>query len=379
MKRALRVVAIVAVIVALAYAFRGRLFSLFFRSEPPPEPQRGLVTERLEPGELAVVAEDLEVPWELVFLPDGDILVTERPGRIVRLHGGDRRGVFSVPDVRHIGEGGLMGLALHPEFEEDSLLYVCLTTEGPGGLENRIDRYRLGESGLSGRTPILGGIPGANHHDGCRLEFGPDGLLYVTTGDAGEPARAQDRASLAGKILRVTPDGEVPPGNPSGTPIYSYGHRNPQGLAWDGRGRLWSTEHGRSGFASGFDELNIIEPGKNYGWPAIQGDAEAAGMVRPAVHSGPDYTWAPAGAAHHDGRVFFGGLRGEALYEARLEGADGSPEVRAHFHREFGRIRAVRLGPDGMLYFATSNRDNRGRIRSGDDKIVRVDPVAFQR
>lgn len=377
MKKVLRVIAVVAVIVALVYGFRGRLFSLFFRSGSPPEPQRGLLTNRLGPGDVSVVAEDLEIPWEIVFLPDGDMLVTQRPGRIVRLGAGDRH-AFSVPDVRHAGEGGLMGLTLHPNFAGDPLLYVCLTAEGPDGLENRVERYRLGEAGLSDRTLILGGIPGAHFHDGCRLEFGPDGLLYVTTGDAGEPARAQNRESPAGKILRLTPDGEVPPGNPFGSPIYSYGHRNPQGLTWDERGRLWSTEHGRSGFASGFDELNLIEPGANYGWPEIQGDEEAPGMLRPVVHSGPDYTWAPAGAAHHEGRIFFGGLRGEALYEARL-GMGGSPQIRAHFHREFGRIRVVRVGPDGMLYFATSNRDNRGRIRSGDDKIVRVDPTVFPR
>lgn len=371
----LRILSIVALLGASAYAFRGHLLRLFLPSDPPPAQQAGLRRTQLPSGSLEIVAEGLDVPWAIAFLPDASLLITERPGRLLHLDGGERRR-YEVPGVRHAGEGGLMGMALHPDFESNRLLYVCVTAEAGAGLENRVERYRF-DAGLSERKLIIGGIPGANFHDGCRLGFGPDGLLYVTTGDAGRAQAAQDRSSLSGKILRLTPSGEVPEGNPFGTAVYSYGHRNPQGLTWDERGQLWSTEHGPSGRGSGFDELNLIQAGRNYGWPLIQGDESAQGMVTPILHSGSDYTWAPGGAAYWEGRVFFGGLRGEALYEARVAQA-GAPALRVHFHGEFGRIRAVRMGPDGMLYFSTSNRDGRGRARSGDDRIVRVDPTVFR-
>jgi glucose/arabinose dehydrogenase len=371
---------VVAAIAAAGYAFRGRLFTLLFPGEPPPAPQRGLAAADLPDGALTVLARDLEVPWALAFTPDGGLLVTERPGRLVHIDiDGGRRRSYPVPGVRAIGEGGLMGLALHPDFASNGWLYVCLTAEGDGGLENRVERYRFdADRGLSDRTVILDGIPAAVFHDGCRLAFGPDSDLYITTGDATVPERAQDLSSLAGKILRLADDGTIPPDNPFATPVYSYGHRNPQGLAWDDAGRLWSTEHGRSGLRSGLDELNLIEPGANYGWPVIQGDETAPDKVAPVLHSGPDYTWAPAGLAFADGRLFFGGLRGEALYEVRPPLERGRARLRAHFHSELGRIRAVRVGPDGMLYFTTSNRDGRGRVRRGDDKIVRVDPAVFR-
>ena len=370
--RPLRVIVAVVVIAGAAYAFRGRLIGLFFRPDSPPAGQAGVDLPQLGRDAVDIVAEGLVVPWEIRFLPGGDILVSERPGRLVRIADDGRR-AYDVPDVRQVGEGGLMGLALHPRFAENDLIYVCFTTESEAGLENRVERYRLGADGLSDRRVILDAIPGASYHDGCRLEFGPDSLLYVTTGDAGDADRAQDRSSLAGKILRLTPDGRVPDANPFGTPVYSYGHRNPQGLVWDDEGRLWSTEHGRSGLQSGLDELNLVEAGRNYGWPVIQGSESRPEMVAPVLHSGPGYTWAPGGAAYLDGSVFFGGLRGAALYEAEVD-REGSPQLRVHFHDDFGRIRAVRLGPDGMLYFTTSNRDGRGRVRSGDDRILRVDP-----
>lgn len=373
--RVLRIVFVVALLAASVYAFRGHLLQLLFPSDPPPAQQAGLRRGQLPSGSLDIVAERLEVPWAIAFLPDGGLLVTERPGRLVHLDGGQRRR-YEVPGVRHAGEGGLMGLALHPDFDSNRFVYMCLTVEAGGGLENRVERYRF-DAGLSERMLIIDGIPGARFHDGCRLDFGPDGLLYITTGDAGHAQAAQDRSSLSGKILRLTPTGELPEGNPFGTAVFSYGHRNPQGLTWDERGRLWSTEHGPSGGGSGFDELNLIRPGRNYGWPLIRGDETAEGIVTPILHSGSDYTWAPGGAAYWHGRVFFGGLRGEALYEAWVAQA-GAPALRVHFHGEFGRIRAVRVGPDGMLYFSTSNRDGRGRTRSGDDKLVRVDPTVFQ-
>ncbi len=375
--RIFRIVIVVAVIVGVGYAFRGPLIRLFFGSQAPPASQQGLTLSQVSDADPTVVAEGLDVPWDLAWLPEGDLLFTERPGRLVRIDPDGARRSYAIEGVREAGEGGLLGLALHPEFETNRWLYVYYTYEGDDGLTNRVERYRLDDDGPADRTLIIDGIPGNFYHDGGCLEFGPDGYLYITTGDAGGSSRSQDRGSLAGKILRLAPDGSVPDGNPFGTAVYSYGHRNAQGLAWDADGRLWSTEHGRSGVASGYDELNLVEAGANYGWPEIQGDETAAGMRAPVAHSGPDYTWAPGGAAYWEGRIFFGGLRGEALYEARPL-RRGAIQVRAHFHGEFGRIRAVRIGPDGMLYFTTSNRDGRGRVREGDDKLVRVDPAIFR-
>jgi glucose/arabinose dehydrogenase len=366
-----RILIVVALIAGAAYAFRARLVTWFFRSNRPPSAVAGSRLEQIGRGSVDVVAEGLEVPWEIRFLPDGGILVTERRGSLVLLSAGQRSS-YSVPGVHQTGEGGLMGLALHPEFARNGLIYVCLTAQAANGLENRVERYRFGPDGLAERRVIFDGIPAASFHDGCRLEFGPDGLLYITTGDAGGADRAQDRSSPAGKILRLTADGRIPEDNPFGSAVYTYGHRNPQGLTFDDGGRLWATEHGPSGLQSGLDELNRIEAGGNYGWPVIQGSETGPNMVSPVLSSGPGYTWAPAGAAYHDGRIFFGGLRGEALYEVRLTG-DRPPELRVHFHDDFGRIRAVRFGPEGMLYFTTSNRDGRGRRRPGDDRMLRVD------
>ena len=210
-----------------------------------------------------------------------------------------------------------------------------------------------------------------------RLTVGPDGKLYVTTGDATSPNIAQDLRSLGGKILRINDDGTTPPDNPFQTRVYSYGHRNPQGLTWDDEGRLWETEHGRSGVQSGLDELNLIVSGGNYGWPEIEGDESKEEMIVPARHSGAGDTWAPASAVYWDGSIFFGGLKGEALYEAVLNG-DSVVEVKEHFKNQYGRIRSIRVGPDDMFYITTSNKDGRGNVKAGDDKIIKVDPRMFR-
>ena len=320
-----------------------------------------------------VAADGLEIPWGLVFLPDGSLLFTERPGR-VRLV--DREGrllpspAATLAQVKQIGEGGLLGIATHPDFSNNHLVYLYYTYSGTAGNTlNRVSRFKFENSQLTAEEVIVEAIPGAANHNGGRIKFGPDGFLYITTGDAQEPSRAQDKNSLSGKILRVTDEGKPVPGNPFNNLVYSYGHRNPQGLAWDSQNRLWSTEHGRSGILSGLDEVNLVEAGKNYGWPTIQGNEQKEGMERPKLHSNSN-TWAPAGAAFAGESFFFGGLRGEALYEAVVKGDQIT--LKEHFKGEFGRIREVVLGPDGFLYLTTSNRDGRGTVQTGDDKIIKI-------
>lgn len=327
------------------------------------------------PATIDVIANNLEIPWELAFLPDGSMLVTERPGRLLKI-GLDKQ-TIPINGVQHVGEGGLLGLALHPDFADNHLIYLYLTTKTGSGLTNRVERYQLEGIALSNRTVIIENIPGAQYHDGGRLAFGPDGKLYITTGDAGTESNAQNKDSLAGKILRLNDDGTVPSDNPFGTAVYSYGHRNPQGLAWDNAGNLWATEHGRSGVLSGYDEVNRIEPGANYGWPDIQGDETRASMETPKVNSGTDETWAPSGTTFWDGHLLFAGLRGQALYDATVDGINVTAVV-AHFADQFGRLRTVHIGPDGNIYVLTNNRDGRGTPQANDDKIIRINPALLQ-
>ncbi|MDQ3014749.1 MAG: PQQ-dependent sugar dehydrogenase [bacterium] len=326
---------------------------------------------------VSVVAQNLTIPWDIAFLPEGGMLVTERPGRLVHFAQDGTKKSIVIENVRTTGESGLLGVTLHPDFEQNRMLYLYITQASGGGLINRVERYVYREGKLSDRKTIITNIPGALYHDGGRMEFGPDGLLYITTGDATNEHIAQDKNSLGGKVLRLNADGTIPPSNPFGTAVYSFGHRNSQGLAWDPEGRLWSTEHGRSGIQSGLDEINLIVAGANYGWPTIEGNETQAGMTAPALHSGASATWAPASALYWDGSLFFGGLRGQGLYEAKLEGTK-VVSLKKHFSDEYGRIRTVRLGPDGMFYFTTSNKDNRGSIKPNDDKILKVNPARFR-
>ena len=331
-----------------------------------------------------VVVQDLDIPWELVFLPNGDMLGTERAGKLLLINSKTKKSI-EVKGVKHTGEGGLLGLALHPKFAENRLLYLYFTYESGGQIFNKVVRYeftviRLAVACLDGDpdcglpTPrlsservVLDGIAGSSNHDGGRIAFGPDGYLYIGTGDAESPQLAQDTNSLNGKILRVKDDGSIPEDNPFGNAVYSYGHRNVQGLAWDSSGQLWATEHGPSGLETGKDELNKIERGKNYGWPDSKGDTVKEGTVAPVVHSGKD-TWAPSGMVIVGSKIYFAGLRGEAVYGYDL----GSKKPSTHFKGEYGRIRTVVGGPNSDLYILTNNTDGRGTPKSGDDKIVRV-------
>lgn len=332
-----------------------------------------LEEEKIE-GNITVIAENLQIPWEIVFLPENKILVTERPGTVKILTPDKTLKEYKIKEVFHYGEGGLLGAAKHPEFEKNRFVYLYLTYKKNGEILNKVNRYKLENDKLIFDKTIIDNIKGAIYHDGGRIQFGPDGYLYITTGDAGKPTLAQDTKNLSGKILRIKDDGSIPKDNPFGNAVYSYGHRNPQGLAWDKNGQLWITEHGPSGIQSGFDEINKIVKGGNYGWPEILGDEEKEGMIKPIVHSGADETWAPAGAVFYKDYLIFAGLRGSSLYRFNPK----TKEVKAFFKNQFGRLRAVVLGPDGYIYVSTSNTDGRGKPREGDDKIIKINPKLLE-
>ncbi len=359
-----------------------RVFSIGTRREVGRLDSLG--TLGLEPASIHVVnetdfrayafstaAQGLVIPWDVAFLPDGDMLVTERTGTLRRI--GAHPASFPVPNVYTGGEGGLMGIALHPDFIQNTYVYLYYTTND-GGRKNRVDRFRLHSDRLVHDRAILENIPGAQYHDGGQIEFGPDGKLYIATGDATDPDSAQDTRSLAGKILRVNDDGSIPSDNPFGNAVWSYGHRNPQGLAWNEAGTMYAAEHGPTG-EFGLccrDEINLIVKGGNYGWPVITGLQTRDGMIAPIATSGGSVTWAPSGLAHADGSLFFSGLRASTLYELPLREDESGGALTAHVSGVFGRLRAAVIGPDGHLYLTTSNRDGRGTMRTGDDKIIRV-------
>lgn len=348
------------------YIFRDKIITWIFE---PTESSVQTGVERSNSDLVSVASENFETPWSVTFLPSGDMLVSERSGRLQRI--GENGSTHTIEGVQETSEGGLLGVVLHPDFEQNQQVYVYLTTGENGNLSNKIDRYQYENDELANRQTILDDIPAASNHNGGAIAFGPDDKLYVTTGDAATPRLSQDTNSLAGKILRLNGDGSTPDDNPFGNLIWSYGHRNPQGIAWDEEGRLWSVEHGPSGADTGRDELNRIEKGGNYGWPEITGDETKDGMIAPVAQSGTDDTWAPAGLGYHDGSLYFAGLRGQSLYQATIQDDDTVSLVR-HFTGEYGRLRAVTIHNDD-LYLSTSNRDGRGAPRSQDDKILRID------
>ncbi len=323
----------------------------------------------LEPKLLGTVATGLEVPWGLDFLPDGDAVVTERDsGRVLLLRGAQHRVVEAgVVDERVAqGEAGLLGVAVSPDFEQDRYLYLYVSTAE----DNRVVRARLRGARLGGTEPVLTGIPNGFIHDGGRLIFGPDGYLYVSTGDAGEPSRAPDPDSLGGKILRITTDGEPAPGNPRpGSPVFSSGHRNVQGLAFVGE-QLWASEFGDS-IA---DELNRVDGGEDHGWPAVEGVGEEAAYVDPQVTWGTGEA-SPSGLALAGGHLWLGALQGERLWRVEVdEQGRTAGEATAYLVGEHGRVRTVAEAPDGSLWVTTSNRDGRGSPGPDDDKILRIRP-----
>ena len=325
---------------------------------------------------VSVVVGGLEIPWALAFAPDGRLFVTERPGRIRVVREG-RLVTSPVASLNVLarGEGGLMGLAVDPAFAQTPRLYVCYTAAKAGRAINRLSVLTLLEGQAPAEQVLIDDMPGASVHDGCRVKFGPDGKLYVTMGDAAQPLLAQDPDSPAGKILRLNADGSVPGDNPfAGSPVYTLGHRNPQGLAWDRAGRLWSSEHGPSGLPCCHDEINLIRPGRNYGWPTTYGTSEDKRFEDPVTESGRFTTWAPSGIAVRGDELFVTALRGQRLLRFRIQ-ADGSlAAAPALFERTYGRLREVVVGPDGALYVTTNNRDGRGGPTPEDDRILRVVP-----
>lgn len=337
-----------------------------------------------EPVEYKVeeVARGLFVPWSIIFTSKDRMLFTERNGRLRTYENGvlKEEPLYVFSEVSTRSEEGLMGLAMHPDYEKNKYLYLSLAYESEGKLWVKIVRMIDESSKVVMDKLILDGIPAGQYHAGSRVKFGPDGKLYVTTGDATERTLAQKLDSLAGKILRLNDDGSIPADNPfAGSPVYSLGHRNPQGVAWEpGTKNLYSTEHGPSGFdgPGGGDELNLIKPGANYGWPVVSHEKSAEGMIDPVLVWTPAI--APASGMFYEGELFpqfknnflFGGLRGTGIYRIILETTGAKWEKLGGI--DVGRVRDVAQGPNGEIYFSSSNKDERGILKTGDDKIYRL-------
>ncbi|MDP2690815.1 MAG: PQQ-dependent sugar dehydrogenase [bacterium] len=337
---------------------------------------------------LETLVTGLEVPWDLDWTSEGRMLVTERPGRVRVVQDGvlveESLHVFSEVVSGSSAESGLMGFAVDPNYDQNHFLYFCLAYSVGNELQDKVIRMVDHGDRLEEDLILLDGIPAAQYHDGCQLEFGPDQKLYITTGDALQRERAQDLKYLGGKILRLNRDGSIPDDNPfPESPVWTFGHRNPQGITWNiNSDRMYETEHGPSGFdgPGGGDEVNRIVSGSNYGWPLVSHEEHLDGAIDPLAVFTP--AEAPGSAAFYDEDVipqfnnclFFGALKGEGLVCVHLSRLDPDQviEIRKLDEVQFGRIRAVKVGPDGFLYFSTSNRDGRGNPAGEDDRIFRI-------
>lgn len=315
---------------------------------------------------ITVLARGLQAPWGLAFLPDGSALISERDTRVIKQlrPDGSVSIVQRVTEADSSGEGGLLGIAVAPTYAQDKFIYAYYTT----GEDNRIARFRLGER----PKPIVTGIPVSGIHNGGRLAFGPDGFLYAGTGDASERGRSQDRASLGGKVLRMTTEGKPAPGNPfADSIVWSLGHRNVQGLAWDKAGRLFAPEFGQNRF----DEVNLIKPGGNYGWPDVEGRGGGSRFIDPLITWRPQDA-SPSGAAIRNQVLYVACLRGERLYRAAIDGQGRLGTPQALLVGQYGRLRHVAVAPDGALWILTSNRDGRGDPIDADDRVMRLPGVS---
>ncbi|HZJ04319.1 MAG TPA: PQQ-dependent sugar dehydrogenase [Nocardioidaceae bacterium] len=328
------------------------------------EPDDSSPSGPVEPEVVGTVATGLVAPWGIDFLPDGTALVTERDTtKVLAIRGGSVRTVGTLEGAQPEGEAGLLGLAVSPTYDEDSLVFAYFTSP----VDNRVVKMVYNGKRLGPPEVVLKGIPSGFIHDGGRLEFGPDGYLYVSTGETGKGQLAQDPASLGGKILRITTDGDPAPGNPvKGSPVWTMGHRNVQGLAFDDRDRLWASEFGESTW----DELNLIEKALNYGWPVVEGKGDLEEYRNPFAQ------WrtaeaSPSGLAYLDGALWMASLRGERLWQIELD-KEGISAPKDFFVGDFGRLRTVVAAPDGNLWVSTSNRDGRGTPGPKDDQILEI-------
>ncbi|MGW3652291.1 PQQ-dependent sugar dehydrogenase [Streptomyces sp. NPDC000878] len=321
---------------------------------------------------LRTVTEDLKSPWGLAPLPDGDLLVSSRDeGTITRVdtETGKKTELGEVPGVSPAGEGGLMGLALSPSFASDHMVYAYFTTES----DNRIARMLYEEEKPAGEqlgapNTVFRGIPKGYIHNGGRIAFGPDKMLYAGTGESGDTGLSQDKSSLGGKILRMTPEGEPAPGNPfPDSAVYSYGHRNVQGLAWDSEQRLFASEFGQDTW----DELNQIAPGDNYGWPEAEGDSDDDAFHNPLAQWRTDDA-SPSGIAYAEGSIWMAGLKGQRLWRVPLDGTEASADPQAFLEGEYGRLRTVVSAGGDKLWLVTSATDGRGSPKDGDDRILEL-------
>ncbi|MEU0194414.1 PQQ-dependent sugar dehydrogenase [Streptomyces afghaniensis] len=347
------------------------------RSAPGSSAPAGQAAEETPPAKGSVevvrtVAEGLDSPWGLAPLPGGGLLVSSRDdGTIVRVDEktGKKTELGEVPGVSAAGEGGLLGIALSPEYASDHMVYAYFTSAS----DNRIVRMLYDEKKPSGEQlgapdTVFRGIPKGFIHNGGRIEFGPDKMLYVGTGESGDTGLSQDKDSVGGKILRLTPEGEPAPGNPFGnSPVYSYGHRNVQGLAWDTKQRLFASEFGQDTW----DELNAIKPGDNYGWPEAEGESGDSGFHNP-VDQWTTAEASPSGIAYAEGSVWMAGLRGKRLWRIPLNGTTASAEPQAFLEEEYGRLRTVVPAGGDRLWLVTSNTDGRGSPKDGDDRILEL-------
>ncbi|MFE4666570.1 PQQ-dependent sugar dehydrogenase [Streptomyces sp. NPDC056716] len=337
------------------------------RATDEPPPAQGSVDV------VRTVAEGLDSPWGVAPLPDGDLLVSSRDeATITRVdtETGKLTELGEVPGVSPEGEGGLLGLALSPDYATDHLVYAYFTSAG----DNRIVRmlYDAGEPAggqLGAPDTVLRGIPKGFVHNGGRIAFGPDKMLYAGTGEAGDTGLSQDQDSLGGKILRLTPEGEPAPGNPfPDSPVYSLGHRNVQGLAWDSEQRLFAAEFGQDTW----DELNAIEPGGNYGWPEAEGDTDDDRFIDPLAQWSTDDA-SPSGIAYAEGSLWMAGLGGERLWRVPLDGTEASADPQSFLTEEYGRLRTVVAAGGDKLWLVTSETDGRGSPGDGDDRILELE------
>lgn len=384
-KKTITIVIVVILLAAASYWATSR-FSLFENNKFIDSVSK-TISKPATDYSIEEVARGLMVPWSMVFTAADRILVTERYGAVRVIEKGQLAPIplASFPEASTDSEEGLMGMAIAPSYSQTKHVFVCITYKTTQGLKNKIMRFEDRGTEISNSQVIFDDIPAAQFHAGCRLLITPDEKLFITTGDATDQNLAQDKNSLAGKILRLNLDGTIPQDNPfPKSPIWTFGHRNPQGLAWDNvHNVLWSSEHGPSTFdgPAGGDEINLIEKGKNYGWPIVSHKETKDGLVSPLITFTP--ALAPASLLYYNNdtlpffknNLFFGGLVGEGLYHLKLnDDIRTKPELQKLKESSFGRVRNVVESPDGLIYFSTSNTDGRGKAQDGDDKIYRIVP-----